>query len=123
MSFLLDDFYDDSNWLFLEATNEVVTTIIKDRLYPKISEVLSTPAGDRKFKQLVGQYMDKHSETLHMAGPMKLIPFGDTDKAQYFQLFQITDKEVKEMIVEMTRKITMNSDFKLLPNNPLYYYL
>lgn len=120
MSFLLGDFYDDSEWLLLEATNEVVTTIIKDRLYPKISEVLSTPSGDRKFKQLVGQYMDKHSETLHMAGPMKLIPFGDTDKAQYFQLFQITDKEVKEMIVEMTRKITMNSDFKLLTNNPIF---
>ena len=64
------------------------THIIIDNLYPKIEEVLSTPLGDKKFKQLVGSYMDRNSAKLHTSGPVHMIPFGDTDKAYYFTLFK-----------------------------------
>lgn len=107
--------------LFEEATNEVVTTYCKDQLYPKIEAILKTPVGDKKFKQIVGKYMDRNSDKLHTSGPMYLIPFGDNDKAEFFNLFQITPKEVTQMVIEITKKITTNSDFKLLTNNPIFW--
>ena len=65
--------------------------------------------------------MDRNSDKLHTSGPMYLIPFGDNDKAEFFNLFQITPKEVTEMVVDITKKITTNSDFKLLTNNPIFW--
>ena len=67
--------------IFNEATSD--THIIVEKLYPKISSVLSTPQGDRKFKQLIGQYMDRNSQKLRTPGPTYLVPFTSNDKAQY----------------------------------------
>lgn len=107
------------NFLAMEAASD--TYIMKEHLYPKIAAILDTPSGDKKFKQLIGNYMDKHNEALHTSGPVNLIPFGDIDKAHYFDLFKITPKEVQKLVKEVTTKLSNKSDFKLLTNNPIFW--
>ena len=119
-----NDFYsfvDDviSYSTFTEATRN--THIIIDKLYPKIEEVLSTSYGDKKFKQLVGSYMDRNSEKLHTSGPVYMIPFGDRDKAEYYSLFKVTAKEVTKYVTEVVNQISSNSDSKLLKGNPIFW--
>ena len=46
--------------IITEASN-VDSTLIKDRIYPKISSVLSTPEGQRAFSNLVSSYVNKNS--------------------------------------------------------------
>ena len=122
MKSLMDfnDFYSFIDDIFLEAETEK-SYIIVNNLYPKINSVLSTPQGDRKFKQLVGQFMDKNNHKLHTSGPVYMIPFGDIDKSQFFNLFNITAKEVEKLVNEITSKIPGNSDFKLLKGNPIFW--
>ena len=114
------DFYSFIDDIFLEA-EQLNSHIIVENLYPKISTILDTPQGDRKFKQLVGQYMDKNNQKLHTAGPLYMIPFGDIDKSQYFTLFQVTSKEIQKLVDDITRNISGSSDFKLLKNNPIFW--
>ena len=116
---MIDELYDFVDNFFLEASAN--SHIIIEKLYPKIDVVLSTPQGDKKFKQLVGHYMDRNSVKLHKPGPSDLIPFGDTDKAMFFSLFHITDKEVKGYVSEVVSQIGASSDFKLLTNNPIFW--
>ena len=97
------------------------THIIIDNLYPKIEEVLSTPYGDKKFKQLVGTYMDRNSTKLHTSGPVHMIPFGDTDKAMFFSLFKLTSKEVVAYVTQVVNQLSSKSDFKLLKGNPIFW--
>ena len=121
-----DDIYSFMDEIMLinninEATTNKETHIILEKLYPKIESVLSTTIGDRKFKQLVGMYMDKNNEKLHTAGPVFMIPFGDTDKAQYFTLFNINSKDVVKIVTEVTNTLGSKSDFKLLKGNPIFW--
>ena len=67
---LLDD-YDAFDY-FLEADNN--NYIMKTNLYPKIEKVLSTTVGDKKFKQICGNYMDRNATKLHTSGPIHMIP-------------------------------------------------
>ena len=113
------DYIDYFSNTLLEAV-DYDSTIIRDELYPKISAVLSTPAGDKKFKQLVGSFIDKNSAKLRTAGPQYLITFGDIDKAQHFNLFKITETEVVGLIKKITDQISKTTDFKLLHQNPIY---
>lgn len=106
--------------LILEASSQI-TYMAKEKIYPKVEAVLSTPQGDKKFKQLVGQYMDKNSAKLHTSGPVYMIPFGDIDKNQYFNLFNITPKEVVAIVTEITDKMGIGSDFKLIKGNPIFW--
>ena len=113
------DYIDYFSNTLLEAV-DYDSTIIRDELYPKISAVLSTPVGDKKFKQLVGSFIDKNSAKLRTAGPQYLITFGDIDKAQHFNLFKITETEVVGLIKKITDQISKTTDFKLLHQNPIY---
>ena len=97
------------------------THIMMENLYPKVSDILSTPVGDRKFKHLVGQFMDRNATKLHTAGPTYMIPFADRDKAEFFNLFQIDVKWLKGLIKQVTDKIGSGSAFKLLSDNPIYW--
>lgn len=106
--------------IITEASN-VKSFIIKEQLYPKIAEVLNTPIGDKKFKQLIGKFMDRNNDKLHTSGPVYLIPFGDIDKQQFFDLFKLDSKFVRKLIIEITSKISAGSDFKLLRNNPIMW--
>ena len=91
------------------------------KLYPIIESKLSTPVGDRKFKQLVGQYMDRNNEKLHTSGPVYLIPFGDTDKQGYYDLFEIDPKEVVSLVNDVLKGMNATGEFKLLKNNPIFW--
>ena len=80
-----DQISDIDEDIINEATTD--THIILENLYPIIENVLNTPLGDKKFKHLVGQYMDRNNEKLHTAGPVYLIPFAADDKMAFFDLF------------------------------------
>lgn len=95
--------------------------IMMANLYPKIEAILSTKPGDIKFKRIIGEYMDRNAEKLHTAGPVYLIPFADTDKAMFFNLFGVTGKEITEWVKEVTKQIGSSSDFKLLSGNPIFW--
>lgn len=113
-----DEFDNECAELF-EASSD--SHIMIEKLYPKIDSVLSTPAGDRKFKQLIGAYMDRNNEKLHTPGPLYLIPFGDNDKEEFFNLFKITSKEVVGYTNEVLKQIDSKSEFKLLRGNPIFW--
>ena len=114
------DIYSFIDEIFLEAEN-LDSHVIIEKLYPKIDQVLNTPQGDKKFKQLVGQYMDRNNAKLHTSGPVYMIPFGDVDKGQYFSLFNVTAKEIQDMVDDITKNLSSSSDFKLLKGNPIFW--
>lgn len=113
------NFNIDVDDITLEAATD--THIMMENLYPKVSDILSTPVGDRKFKQMVGAFMDRNSMKLHTAGPTYLVPFADRDKAEFFNLFKLDQKYVKKLIKDVTDKIGSGSQFKLLSDNPIYW--
>lgn len=118
--------------LFNEAASD--THIIIEKLYPRVEEILSTPQGDRKFKQLVGQYMDRNSQKLRTPGPTYLVPFTSNDKAQYCELFALEYKltgstreqkikipYVDDLIDQVIQQLGSSSDFKLLKGNQIFW--
>jgi hypothetical protein len=115
------DFMNIINDEFIFEASNPNSHIVVNELYHRIERVLSTSIGDRKFRQIVGNYIDRNSSKLYKAGPMDLIPFGDVDKAEYFNLFQIDPKEVVDMVKKITTKISKTTDFKLLVNNPIFW--
>ena len=117
-SVLLSNIFDDA---FLEAANEINTYIMKERLYPKIDAVLSTSVGDRRFKQYVGNFIDRNNQKLHTSGPVYLIPFGDRDKAEFFTLFKVTPKEIRDLVDEVIKTLGSKSEFMLLRGNPIFW--
>lgn len=117
-SVLISNIFDDA---FLEAANEINTYIMKERLYPKIDAVLSTSVGDRRFKQYVGNFIDRNNQKLHTSGPVYLIPFGDRDKAEFFTLFKVTPKEIRALVDEVIKTLGSKSEFMLLRGNPIFW--
>ena len=111
----------DKSYFLTEAGQEITSKIILERLYPKVQNVLSTNQGDRKFKQLVGSFMDVNQEKLYAVGPNHLIAFTDKHKDEYFKLFNTSSKEIKEMVIEILKGFNSNSDFKYLNNNPIFF--
>ena len=89
---LFQQLYSD---IYLEA-EEIKTHIMVENIYPKVEEVLSTPVGDRRFKQLVGNFIDRNNEKLHTSGPVYMIPFADRDKADFFPTGSILPTDVAE---------------------------
>lgn len=105
----------------LEAGKDITSKIILERLYPRVKDVLSTPQGDRKFKIMVGSYMDRNQDKLYEVGPNHLIPFTDQQKNEYFDLFNVDKKEIMEMTKEILKQLGSSSDFKYLNNNPIFF--
>jgi hypothetical protein len=108
--------------------------IILENLYPRIEAVLSKPEGDRKFKHLVGQYMDRNNDKLHTSGPVYLIPFAADDKMAFFDLFgfdyvvkgsikerKVIVADIDKMVLDITKQLGSTSDFKLLRGNPIFW--
>src|SRR5699024_8860293 len=89
------------------------TYIVRDTIYPKVEAVLSTPAGDRKYRNLVQKFIDKNSDKLHTPGPVYMIPFTDVDKEEYFELFNVTKEELLKPINEMTKLVNDKASWKL----------
>ena len=117
----IDDELDAMNFCLILEASAQITYIAKEKIYPKVEAVLSTPQGDKKFKQLVGQYMDRNNEKLHTSGPVYLIPFGDTDKQGYYDLFEIDPKEVVSLVNDVLKGMNATGEFKLLKNNPIFW--
>lgn len=116
--------------LMLEIGNNVYTEDVKpttklilEHVYPNVEKVLSTQIGSQKFINLVGSFIDKNHSKLHTPGPQYLIPFTDKDKDDYFNLFSITSKEVKDIVITLTKSITDKSNFLYLRNNPVFFVL
>lgn len=109
---------DNEIYYMLEAASD--TYKLKTYIYPKIEAVLKTPKGNTAFKALVSGFIDRNSTKLHTAGPQYLIPFTEYDKDGYFDLFNLTRDEVKDVIKEIVSEINVNADWKLLTNNPIF---
>lgn len=107
------------NDLFLEAQASD-TYILRDHIYPKIEKVLSTAVGQRKFANLVGNYINKNSKKLTTIGPVYQLAFTPYDEEPFFSLFEININEVKQVIKEITKKINSNSQWVLLRQHPIY---
>lgn len=65
--------------------------------------------------------MDKNNEKLNTPGPQYLIVFADNDKEEYFKLFDVTKKEITDMVSDIVKQIGSASDFKLLQGNPIFW--
>ena len=104
--------------IFLESADD--TTIFKDALYDQIHTVLSNTQMDKKFKQLVGNFIDKNNSKLRTPGPQYMIAFGDTDKQGFYDILGLNEKEVVSHIVKITSNLN-GSDFKYLRSNPILW--
>lgn len=120
------EYFDDFNeWFgnpfFLEAANPE-TTIIMNTIYPNVKATLDNPAGDRKFKNMVGEFIDRNNKKLFTSGPVHQIPFTDKDKNDYFNLFNISKDDVVKSIVDVTKAINdkSNAGWKLIRQNPIF---
>ena len=116
--------YSYGNFLITEANSNAKaadTFIMKNNLYPRVEAVLNTPVGDRRFKELVGRYIDRNNEKLYTSGPVYLIPFGDRDKADFFRHFKIDPREIRTWVDEVIATLGSQSDFKLLRGNPIFW--
>lgn len=96
------------------------TYIIRDRLYPQVETALKDPVKNRRFKQAVGNYVDRNNAKLRTPGPQYMIPFGDTDKAEFFGILGINEKEVTKMVIELTSSLN-GSSFTYLRQNPILW--
>lgn len=112
--------------MMLEASDLSNSYIIRDNIYPKVKAVLKTPAGDMRFKQTVGKYVDKNSQKLHTPGPQYLVPFGDIDKGMFYKIFDITEAEINEstkQVIAILKGSATTTNFQLLKNNPIFFLL
>ena len=117
--------YDDYNLqhksdldVFLESATD--TYIFRDMLYAQIATVLNNAQMDRRFKQLIGNFIDKNNSKLRTPGPQYMIAFGDSDKKMYYDLLGIDENEVIDHIVKITSNLN-GSDFKYLRSNPILW--
>ena len=113
----------DSAGTFLEAASDA-TYIFRDALYQQIATVLSNEIMDRKFKQLIGNFIDKNNSKLRTPGPQYMIAFSDADKRGFYDVLGIEEYEVVDIVTKITSKLN-GSDFKYLRSNPmlwLFYY-
>ena len=108
--------------LFIEAGTD--TYIFRDALYSQITTVLKNENMDRKFKQLVGNFIDKNNSKLRTAGPQYMIAFSDADKKGFYDVLGVSEQEVVEIVTKITSGLN-GSDFKYLRSNPIlwiFYY-
>lgn len=112
------EFYESmvDDLVLYEASS--TTYILFKALYPLVEKALSTREGDRTFKKLIIQYIDRNSSKLSTSGPVYKIIFGETDKAGFYQLFGITEEELQKYVKEMTMTINA-SNFTYINAMPL----
>ena len=109
---------------FEEALKD--TTILRDRLYPKVEECLKVPGNVKKLKKIISDFVEKNTDKLTTPGPQYLIVFGDQDKDLYYKLFEMKKEEVLAAMKDVVKETGSKSDFKYLLGNPflaLLYYI
>lgn len=117
----IDDILNFIDNNIVEEATKPTSKMILEKVYPHIEKVLSTTQGAQKFKNMVGSFMDKNHNKLHTPGPQYMIGFTDVDKAEYFSLFELSAKEVSNIVTDLTKTITDKSNFLYLRNNPILF--
>ena len=108
----------------MEAASQVKETfLIKEKIYPKVEQVLSSPEGHRKFVNAVGSFVNRNAAKLQAIGPVYLIPFTKNDEATFFNLFELDEQEVKAIVKEVTLIINDKARWMLISQHPLYTVL
>ena len=110
--------FEDLESYFKES--EESTFIIRDAIFPIVESVLSTPQGDRKFRKLVEDFINKNSSKLHTSGPVYMVPFTDKDKEDFFNCFNTDKRELLKPINEMTKIVNDKANWRLLKQNPIF---
>lgn len=94
------------------------STVLYDELYELVKPTALQNV--RKFLILVATYIDKNSESLQIIGPYKRLYFSEaTDEKPVFQMFGVTEKEIKKII---SKSPLIKTSFRTL-NNPLFFLL
>jgi hypothetical protein len=106
--------------IFLESSSD--TYIVRDALYTRIATVLNNEHMDRKFKQLVGDFIDKNNTKLRTPGPQYMIAFGDRDKKGFYDVLGFTEEEIIDVVVKVTSNLN-SSNFHYLRKNPILWIL
>lgn len=112
----IDESVDES--FFIEATG--TSKMILDSIYPSVEKVLSTPEGDRKFRKIIGEFIDRNNSKLHTAGPQYMIAFTDRDKQNYFDLFNLDPAQIKSVLKSALNLVNDKASWKLILDNPIY---
>lgn len=102
------------------------TTILKDLCYKKINDVLATPAGDKKYRLIVNDFMEAHMDKLMTPGPLYLIPFSTAYQERFYTLFDLDPNDIKKATKQVVSATGVNSDFKLITQNPyfpMFYFI
>lgn len=110
--------FEDLESYFKES--EESTFIIRDVIFPIVESVLSTPQGDKKFRKLVENFINKNSSKLHTSGPVYMVPFTDRDKEDFFDCFNTTKNELLKPINDMTKIVNDKANWRLLKQNPIF---
>lgn len=112
------DMMDELMYSFLEAGGK--SSLLRDFVYPYIESTFKgKPENVKKFNQIVSKFINKNIEKLTTSGPVYLIPFTDVDKSEYYELFGISEKDIKRAMKEHTKALG-SSKFLLLTQNPIF---
>ena len=107
---------------FFEAAS-VESTYLRDCVEERIFTTLAIPTKDRMYKRIINDFIERNMLKLVTSGPVHLIVFGDNDQNKYFDLFGISREEITKTMIELTKTIDANSDFKYLRGNPIFVIL
>lgn len=75
-----------------------ITSVIKDDIYPKISESLDKPNGISNLKKCIKIFLESRSEALYDTGPNDRIFFGKNDIDLFFKYIGIEESEIVNML-------------------------
>lgn len=118
--FDLDNFFDNAiAELYTEATN-VKSKIFMESFGPRVEAILSSPSGSNRFKKYVGEFVDRNGAKLLIPGPTYQILFTPEEKQRYYNLFKISEEELKDKIKEVTTALNDQSSWLLIRNNPIF---
>src|SRR5574343_843257 len=119
LEIFLDEFIWNTNDDNIEEAS-VNSTDIYDKIYPKISSVLSTEKGSNTFIKYVTEFVDLNSSKLLTLGPQFQIVFSNMDKDKFFDLFQLTAIEINTILKGVLDKINAKASWQLISNNPIF---
>lgn len=73
-----------------------VTSVINEKLYPFIEEKLQSRYN--QYKTMIQKFMNRNSKQLYDVAPYYNIYYKDTDKKEFFQSLDITEKQVNDIM-------------------------
>ena len=110
----LDELY------IIEEKAELESYFIRDELYSKEEKVLDTPERSKKFSRYVGDFINRNSSKLTTIGPLYLVPFNYSDKNVYYELFNVTEKEIVDLVKKVIAQVNEKAKWRLITQNPIF---